>query len=130
MDMELQKKSKSLTVVIYFIYILSGLAFGIAVNNLITHSLSVQFYISGISAILLYLLGRYLWNLRVKMLKQHLEVIDYILAYRNFEENNLNNMVKGSTEWLEALKPFQEMCTKHSYTWVILLQTEMDNYKQ
>ena len=128
--MELQKKSKSLTVVIYFIYILSGLAFGIAVNNLITHSLSVQFYISGISAILLYLLGRYLWNLRVKMLKQHLEVIDYILAYRNFEENNLNNMVKGSTEWLEALKPFQEMCTKHSYTWVILLQTEMDNYKQ
>lgn len=129
----IERKSKLFTIIIYLLYILAGLAMGSAIvqiMNLGFKSLTFYFYSLVCTSILLYLLGMYLRSLKLKWLKLHIEIIEFILAFRDFEETHLCGFVKGSSEWLGALSPFQETCRNHGATWEHLLQSEIDDYME
>jgi hypothetical protein len=125
-----QKKTRALTIIIYLAHILSGVAIGLAIDNIGFHSLSSQFYELLVVGILLYAFGKYLRSLKIKYLELHLEAIDFIIAFREFEERNLFGLVKGSNDWFDALVPFQETCKMHSDTWAYLLQEEIENCRR
>lgn len=58
--------------------------------------------------------------------KQKLEVIEFILAYREFKEKRLQGIEEGSDEWRQRLKEFEETAKKQGKVWEYLLEKEIE----
>lgn len=112
------------------IYIFSGTSFGIYLSEVVNQGTLIInnnriYFLLSLATILL-IVANIARKKVVKSLQMRIEIINFILAYREFEEERLSNFTKGSQEWLEVLEEFAIVCKNHGARWEALLQNEID----
>jgi hypothetical protein len=125
------RKDRIFKTVSGLLFVLSGFLFGLGLQQIVFQGFqkgfTIHFYLFVMGATLMCIIAYLLRNSRIKNINMQLEVIDFLLAYREYEEQNLVGLVKGSNEWLNRLEPFYGVCKKHGHAWEFLFQTVIED---